>query len=644
MNPATTISTAPPLPLRVLLLEDRPADAELVLRALTKAGIAAQWRRVQTEADFVATLATPPDLILADFRLPQFDGLKALQLVRDRGLALPFIIVTGTLGDERAAECVRHGATDYVLKDRLARLGPAVHRALAERRLRADRRETDEKLRRSEENYRTLFNEAADGIYISDTEGRLLDANPHGCELFGCEKGTLLGSFITSHIIQPEQAQALDAIRQAALSSRQGTYHFRRGGGSVFSGEATLKILPDGRLLSIVRDVTERELADRRIREQADLLNQTRDCIIVTDLAGYITFWNRAAEQLGGWTAAETLGRRIDDLQGADFLPTIEAVRAAMKKKGTWQQELTMKNKAGHSFTIDLRVTPLCDPTGRPTGRLNIATDITERKNLQEQFLRAQRLENLGLLAAGIAHDMNNILSPIMMVGPLLRMQLPAESDRRLLNTLEQSARRSAGLVQQILSFAHGSGNELGSVPLKPIAADITSLIEETFPRHLLFLADIAADLWPAHANASQLHQVLLNLCINARDAMPTGGELRLRLTNVILDDATAAAIPEGRAGRFILTEVADTGTGIPTELQERIWEPFFTTKGEGKGTGLGLSTIRGIVSRHQGFGTLESTVGRGTTFRFYWPAETAEKPVVDGPPVLLALSSQDEG
>lgn len=644
MSPTTAHATSPPLALRVLLLEDRPADAELVLRALTKAGIAADWRRVQTEEDFVAALESSTDLILADFRLPQFDGLKAVRLVRERGLDVPFIIVTGTLGDELAAECMRHGATDYVLKDRLARLGPAVHRALAEHKLRSDRHEAIEKLRQSEENYRTLFNEAADGIYLSDAEGRLLDANRHGCELFGCGKGTVLGSFITSHIILPEQARAIDAIRQAPLHTRPGTYHFRRCGGSVFSGEATLKVLPDGRLLSIVRDVTEREIADRRIREQADLLNQTRDCIVVTDLAGFITFWNRGAEQLGGWTAAEALGRRFEDLQGPDFLPTLQAVRTAVEQTGAWQQELTMKNKAGQTFTIDLRVTPVCDPTGRPTGRLNIATDITEKKKLQEQFLRAQRMENLGLLAAGIAHDMNNILSPIMMVAPLLRDRIPAAADQKLLAMLEQSARRGAGLVKQILTFAHGKENEPGPVQLKHLARDIATMIEETFPRNIRFTLDIAPGLCPALASPSQIHQVLLNLCVNARDAMPAGGELRLRVANCELDAAAVAGIPDGRAGRFILIEVTDTGCGIPPELQKKIWEPFFTTKETGKGTGLGLSTVRGIISRHRGFGTMTSAVGHGTTFRFYLPAENAAPGGGEGTQAPFALPSQGHG
>lgn len=506
MLAAGTTVAAPPSGLRILQLEDSATDAELAACVLAKAGLRAVCQQVQTEAGFLAALSPAPDLILADFRLPHFDGLRALRLVRDRGLDTPFIILTGTLGDELAADCMRQGATDYVLKDRLARLGPAVQRALAEVRIR------------------------------------------------------------TAHAA-----------------------------------------------------------AERRIREQADLLNQTSDAIVVTDLDGCITFWNRGAELLAGWTAAEAVGRRFVDLQGPGFGPTVQAVRTAVEKTGAWHQELTLQNKSGQPFTVDLRVSPLRDPSGRPNGRLSIATDITERKKLQEQFLRAQRLENLGLLAAGIAHDLNNILSPIMMVTPLLRGHLTAAEDQRFLDTLEQSARRGAGLVKQILAFAHGSDRTLGAVQVKHLARDISTLIEETFPRSIRFRSYFSPDLWTVSVNPTQIHQLLLNLCVNARDAMPAGGELGLRLSNCTLDEAAAAAIPGGRPGSFVLIEVADTGTGIPPELQERMWEPFFTTKAADKGTGLGLSTVRGIVSRHHGFGTVESTIGRGTTFRFWLPAAASE-------------------
>lgn len=753
--PTTVIATAPPLAIRVLFLEDRPDDAELAVRALLKESITCDWQRVQTEAEFVAALESTPDLVLADYRLPQFDGLQALQLLRARHPDLPFILVTGTLGDELAATCMRLGATDYVLKDRLARLAPAIRRALAEAALRAGQREAEAALRRSEEKYRTLFEQAADGIYISDAEGRLLDTNIHGCELFGCEREAVVGSAITDHIVPAERRRALAEIRQPTPLGLPGCYEYRRRDGRTFRGETSLKTLPDGRLLSIVRDVTAREAAEQRIREQADLLNQTKDIIVVTDLQGRITFWNKGAERLGGWTAGEAVGQPIDALLGAELAETLAAARSAVERDGTWSSEIALRNREGRLLWLDARVTPLRDSSGRPSGRLSIATDITarrqaeqarrdaearletatnaagigiwdweiasgeivwspqhahlwdiplkdfrgtyaefearihpddraaltaavtaaltnrtefqheyrlvrpdggirwisgrgrgtygpdgqpvrmtgivadisERKQLEDQFIRAQRMENLGLLAAGIAHDLNNILTPIMMIAPLFRTRLTSETDQRLLATMEQSVQRGAGLVKQVLSFARGSGATLATMQVKHIAREISAMVRETFPHNIRHEADIGTDLHPVLANPSQLHQVILNLCVNARDAMPEGGTLTLRVANCSLDDDAAAAIREGRPGEFVLIEVADTGTGIPPEIVERIWDPFFTTKGEGKGTGLGLSTVRGIVSRHRGFIGLESAAGRGTTFRVYLPVDAAAAP-----------------
>jgi nitrogen-specific signal transduction histidine kinase/CheY-like chemotaxis protein len=274
------------------------------------------------------------------------------------------------------------------------------------------------------------------------------------------------------------------------------------------------------------------------------------------------------------------------------------------------------------------------------SARLVPANDITEKKLLQEKFLHAQRLESLGTLASGIAHDLNNMLAPIIFAGPLLRQSCTSPGELELINILERCSERGASLVRQILAFAHGTTGEPQLTQVKHLARDIGSLIEKTFPKAIQFEAGIPSDLWPAVVNPTQIHQILLNLCVNARDAMPQGGTLSLRAANRRLDSSEADAIPGARPGSWLVLEVADTGTGIRPEDLPHIWEPFFTTKAPEKGTGLGLATVVGIVSAHHGFIQLETAVGRGATFRIFLPANPVKLPRT----VVPALSAVPRG
>ncbi len=262
---------------------------------------------------------------------------------------------------------------------------------------------------------------------------------------------------------------------------------------------------------------------------------------------------------------------------------------------------------------------------------LEDAVHVRERKTAEEQLLRVQRLENIGMLAAGIAHDFNNILAPVVMGSTLLRDRLTEPADQKILAAIEKSAERGTGLVRQILGFAQGVTGEAHLVQPKHLVRDLVAVLHQTLPKAIQIEDEIEPDLWPIKANPTQLHQVLLNLCVNARDAMPDGGTLRLRVANRALDDVSAAGIPGGRAGSYVSFEVTDTGTGIPPDVLQRIWEPFFTTKLAGLGTGLGLPTVRGIVDNHHGVITLNSRVGHGTTFQVFLPAAPGVALAIEG-------------
>ncbi len=363
----------------------------------------------------------------------------------------------------------------------------------------------------------------------------------------------------------------------------------------------------------------QRQQAERRVRELLDLLDKALDAIVVCDLAGLVTFWNRGAERLSGWTAAEALGRPIDELFGPESRAKIIAARAELEARGEWRGELYLRHRQGDPFVVEFSASIIRDDQGRPTARLSIVTDITERKKLEDRFLRTQRLESVGMLAAGIAHDLNNVLAPILMGAPMLREHLSDADALQLLAMFEKSAERGTGLVRQILNFSQGVAGEPQLVQVKHLLNDLGTVICETFPKNIRYESFFAPNLSPVTANPTQIHQVLLNLSVNARDAMPAGGILTLRAENLVLD-APAAALEGARPGTWLVLEIKDTGSGIAPDVLAHIWEPFFTTKESGKGTGLGLPTVRGIVETHRGFITVRSELGRGTAFRVYFP------------------------
>jgi PAS domain S-box-containing protein len=377
-----------------------------------------------------------------------------------------------------------------------------------------------------------------------------------------------------------------------------------------------------------IRDVTERMRAEERIREQAALLDNANDAIYVMALDFTILFWNRGAERTYGWTSAEALNRKTAELLAVD-LAAAEALIAVLFKQESWSGERWQMTKDGRKVEVFSRLTLVRDKQGQPQSVFAINTDITEKRQLEAQFLRAQRLESIGALASGIAHDLNNVLAPILMGAPLLREMSKDETSRHLLKTMESSALRGAAIVKQVLTFARGVEGERVALQPRHLLREMEGIAEETFPKSIRIESDVASDLWPVLGDSTQLHQVLMNLCVNARDAMPGGGVLTLNAANIVLTKETAGKIPGAQPGSYVCLRVIDTGTGIPPEIEAKIFEPFFTTKGVGKGTGLGLSTVVGIVRSHGGFVRVASKVGQGSAFELYLPATPTEQVVV---------------
>jgi PAS domain S-box-containing protein len=370
-------------------------------------------------------------------------------------------------------------------------------------------------------------------------------------------------------------------------------------------------------------ELLDRKRAEQTIREQAALLNVASDAIYARDLSNRILFWNQAAEHLYEWQQAEVLGENATVLlyptQPTEFNTAVKAVF----EQGAWQGEMQKVTKSGKQITVLSRLTLVRDDAGIPKSILAVDTDITEKKQLEAQFLRAQRLESIGTLASGIAHDLNNILTPILAASQLLPIKFPNADDRthQLLKIVESNARRGADLVKQVLSFARGVDGRRTPVQVGHLLLEIEQIAKRTFPKSIVVKTNLSSSsLALVSADATQLHQVFMNLCVNARDAMPDGGTLTLSASNVSIEEPYARMHLDAKPGEYVRVTIADTGQGIPPEILDRIFDPFFTTKEVGKGTGLGLSTVMGIVKNHGGFLEVTSLIGRGTCFQIHLP------------------------
>ncbi len=618
--------------LHILHLEDNLKDAALIEAFLETEGISCDINCVSRRNEFCAGLEKPDlDLILSDFSMPGFDGLSALEIAQKHRPDVPFIFLSGTIGEDLAVEAVKEGATDYVIKDRMTRLPIAIRRALREREEAKQRRIMEAGLRRSEERFKFIARATHDMVWDWDLATNEVWRSENSGSLFGKPPNEDSRSIEScfQHIHPQDRDRVLGGIR-AAIDSGQETwleeYRYVRADGPVANVFARAYIIRDDkgtalRVIGATVDITTRKQADERIREQAALLDRTQEAISLNDMSQQILYWNKGAERLYGWTRAEALGKNANDLlfQG-DLSGPHEALRHLIRQ-GEWQGELHQITKMKNKVVIESRWTLLRDDQNEPKSILIINNDITERKRLEAEYLRTQRVETIGALAGGIAHDLNNALAPVLMGINLLRKESLSPETARMLDLMDKSALRGSEMVKQILSFSRGVGGQLTAVDVRNLVEEMVRMAEKTFPRTIKILTALPEDVARVRGNATQLHQVLLNLCVNARDAMPNGGTLTIETANAALDNKS---LPPGRGlspGAYVILKVSDTGHGIAPELLNKIFEPFFSTKELNRGTGLGLSTVVGIIKTHGGFLDVTSGVGQGSTFKVCLPA-----------------------
>lgn len=675
---------------RVLLVDDDEDDYVLTRDWLTEVQATVfdlEWV-ASYDAAITAIASQQHDIYLFDYRLGAHNGLELLRHAIAQGCSAPIILLTGQGDQAIDIEAMKSGAADYLEKSQLSAplLERSIRYALERKRAELARRQQTERERlvveiaqriRQSLNLDSILNTTVcevreflqvdrvliyrlepdwSGVVVVESvspsweallnrnltdpsfanyvhlyqQGRIqATADIYTAGLTQCyidflaqlqvradlvvpilQAEKLWGLLVCNHCAEPRQWQQLeiDLLKQLATS-------------------VVIAIQQSELYQQAQTELSERKQAEQKIRDQAALLDVSSDAIILRSLEDKILFWNKGAERLYGWLPEEALGKDANRLLYDDtWLDQLDEVKIILFQTGQWQGELHQVSKKRKEIVVYSRWTLVKDENKQPKSILVVSTDITEKKQLEAQFLRAQRLESIGTLASGIAHDLNNMLAPILMTAQLLETQLHDERSQRLLPIIVTNAKRGAALVKQVLSFARGMEGTFATLQVRHLISEIRQIAKQTFPKLIEISTDISPKLWAVSGDATQLHQVLMNLVVNARDAMPNGGSLQICADNFFIDENYARMHLEAKVGSYIVIKVADTGMGMPPEILERIFEPFFTTKELGKGTGLGLSTVMGIVKSHGGFVNVYSEVGYGTEFQVYLPAvETME-------------------
>jgi two-component system, cell cycle sensor histidine kinase and response regulator CckA len=617
-------------PLRILILEDVPMDAELVEYELRRSRIPFDARCVDTRADFERELEEfRPDLILSDYTLPRFDGMAALSVARERAPATPFLIVTGSVNEETAVGCMKAGATDYLLKSNLARIGPAIEAALARVQSGAEKARAQEALRRSEANLRAIFNTSLQAFVLVDRDGTIQAFNPTAQAWATAILGHGVAEGDRIHEFIPEAASGFRAALAGEARSVERRLRTIDGVERWYETTHAPVIDEHGTVIGVclnARDVSERKQAEQALRESEaryrDLFDNASDLVCSTTLEGAFLYVNPAWNRAMGYSDAALAGRRFIDLVHADSRELyLDVVARARAGEPLGHVDLVLVTAEGVSLTLEGNVS--CTTDGGPPRIRGIYRDVTERKRVEDQLRRAERMQAAGRLAGGVAHEVNNMMTGVIGFSEFLLRSLEPQDPRRLeVTEIIKAGTRASDVTRQLLAFTRQQFLRPEVLPMNGVVLDLEKMLRRVLGEdHELDLA-LAPDAGEIRADRGQLEQVLVNLMLNARDAMAGRGRVTITTRVTVLEEDYAdqhdgVGIPRGE---YVQLAVSDTGVGMDRETQARIFEPFFTTKPVGQGTGLGLSTVYGIVKQSDGFVWVYSEPGAGSTFRIYLP------------------------
>ncbi|MFA6168728.1 MAG: response regulator [Gemmatimonadaceae bacterium] len=619
--------------LQFLIIEDNADDAELVSRELRKAGIVCHLQRAQTVQQVREAIEQRRwDMILCDFSLPGFSGTNALSMVRAVDAQVPFIFVSGTIGEEAAVAAMRGGAQDYVLKQDLARLAPAIERELREARTRAERERAEVLLRASEERLRRIYDADVFGMCLWDESGEIVDANDYFLRLLGYARADLASGRIQWRELTPAEyvERDLGAARQLLTVGRSTPYekeffHAQGHRVPVVIAAATLDELPGGGCALVV-DLSSLRRAESEAQEASRLasamLLTTPLPIILLDADERVRLWNAAAEQVFGWRDTEVVGKSLPFAARSADGTVLDVGKLYLEDRSLRGLELVSAARDGSPLLLELHCGPTSDADGAARGMALVFRDLTASRATEDALRQAQRVQTIGLLAGGIAHDFNNLLTIIASSIELALGELPVDDPRFAeLQTARDAAQRGAGLTRQLLNFRRQQIPARMPVDLNAVIAPLQQMLQRSLGNpDIRVEVNLAPRIGAVRADAGQVEQVLLNLAVNARDAMPAGGVLAISTFDTRVPASTfgnpAATGPVNAVG----VRVQDSGSGMTEETMTKIFERFFTTKAPGYGTGLGLSTVQEIMRVHGGTTQLQSVVGSGTTFTLLFP------------------------
>jgi len=624
---------ASPEPVRILLLEDNPVDADLCIRKLKSAGLSVQVDVARSAAEFMERVPRCSyDLVLTDYRLPDWNGLDAFTWLRSSGHSVPFILVTGTLGDELAIECIKAGINDYVLKENLERLPVAVARALEEQKLRVSRDQAWRSLRQSEKQYRLLFDANPHPMWVCDPGSlRFLTVNNAAVVHYGYSADEFL-SMTVPDLLPKEDGERLPGPNEGRNGSeiRREFLRHKKKNGAVIEVEISSQPIVFGGVgarLILAHDITARRRAETDLRRSEaayrSIIDNAPYGIYRVDRNGRIVMANPAfVSMLDYSTPADVTG--LDIGQDIYLDPCDRDRLTAMTDSGPFSAggEVKWKRRDGTPISVRLAGRRLEDDREIQGGYEVFVEDITETRSLQKQFEHAQKMEAVGRLAGGIAHDFNNLLMVISGYAQLL--EKASTNPEKVISHAAQirdAGAKAAGITRQLLAFSRKQILEPSVLDLNRIVSELGRMLPRLLGEDVELALDLAPGLGAVRADRGQLEQVVMNLAVNARDAMPGGGRLTLETDNMLLDSScNYGSRKEVPPGPYVVLSVMDTGTGMDAATQAHIFEPFFTTKDPGKGTGLGLATAYGIVKQSQGHIWVYSEVGQGTVFRIYLP------------------------
>jgi PAS domain S-box-containing protein len=627
--------------LRILILEDVPMDAELVEYELERARIPFQSRRVDSRDGFLRELDDfRPDLILSDYTLPRFDGMTALSLARERSPSIPFLIVTGSVNEETAVGCMKAGATDYLLKSNLARIGPAIQAALERERAHAEKIHAESALAASERRFRSLVQNSSDLVTILAPDGTITYASDSAERIVGYSPRNLVGTSLLDYLDHGDIDRVRGLLQSNGKSSVAGPIEFclRRADGSPVWLEAVgTNLLADATIRGIVlnaRDVSERKRADRALRESEeryrDLFDNASDLVCMASPDGSLLYVNQAWQHGLGYGEDEITQLQLSDLIHPDSRPYYaEVLGRVLMGERLDHVELVFVPKAGTPITVEGNLS--CTfKDGQPAVVRGIYRDVTERKRVEEHLRRAERMQAAGKLAGGVAHEVNNMMTGVIGFSEFLLRSLEPDDPRRSdVEEVIKAGTRAADVTRQLLAFTRQQFLRPQVLQINVVVSEMEKMLRRSLGEDKLLELRLSSEAGEIQADRGQLEQVLINLVLNARDAMTGHGRVSIETGASEWDDAYAQR-HEGvdlPRGRYVMLAVSDDGCGMDADVQARIFEPFFTTKPIGQGTGLGLSTVYGIIKQSGGYIWVYSEPGEGSVFKVYLPQARSVQP-----------------